>query len=212
MRMASQRGFTLIEILVVITILGLLMAVILPNVLGASVRANQHMDRVNLTQIFGFMQEYKAKYAGKMPGSGGHKFLLLPWTENVISKTEKNRDHYFNPSLRPADPYYEELAKQEVATIWKRKEDLSSQDTHYAGRSEKTKMTMGNAGEPWAANDNENGRSWDDGTIHVLMSDGTVKVLDRNALAEFGWQADDNEFVYPVGPDSPHPLLQKLER
>jgi prepilin-type N-terminal cleavage/methylation domain-containing protein len=207
----SQRGFTLIEILVVITILGLLMAVILPNVLGAGETANQQVDRVNLTRIFEFMQSYKAKNNQKLPPGGGHRFLLGPWIDDVIPRTEKNRDHYFHPVLRTTDDRYNELAEQDVATIWRRREDVTSADTHYAGRSDKFKQTMQNANEAWAANDNEYGRAWSDGTIHVLMSDGTVKILQKKDLP--GWpEADDAEFVYPVGPESGHVLLQKLDK
>ena len=210
MRVPSQRGFTLIEILVVITILGLLMAVILPNVLGAGVTANQQVDRVNLQQIYGFMMEYQGKNNQKLPTGGGHKFLLGPWIENAIARTEKNRDHYFHPVLRTEDDWALELSKQPVNSIWRKREDVSSKDTHYAGRGEKYKQGMRSPNEPWAANDNEYGQAWDDGTIHVLLSDGTVKVLKRGDLP--GWPEDDDKYVYPVGPDSPLDLLQKLER
>ena len=210
MRVPSQRGFTLIEILVVITILGLLMAVILPNVLGAGVTANQQVDRVNLSRIYEFMQEYQAKNSGKLPTGGGHKFLLGPWIEGAIARTEKNRDHYFHPVLRTEDDWCIELSKQPVNSIWRKREDVSSKDTHYAGRADKHKPGMRSPNEAWAANDNEIGPAWDDGTIHVLLSDGMVKPLKRGDLP--GFPEDDDKYAYPVGPDSGHELLQKLEK
>ena len=51
-------------------------------------------------------------------------------------------------------------------------------------------------------------------TIMVMMSDGIVRRLNKDPdLIKHGWpeDEDDQDYVYPVGPDSPHPLLNKLE-
>jgi prepilin-type N-terminal cleavage/methylation domain-containing protein len=211
MRERSQRGFTLIEMMVVISIIGILMYFLLPGLIGATERANQMADQSNLSRgIFQAIRIYHDKHRNYPPG-GGHKFLLGPWIDGDLERTEKNRDIFFTPGL--ADDYYTELKKKDLKDLWRRREELTSMDTHYAGRASKFYAGLREGKEAWAANDNEFGRAFADGTIHVLMGDGSVKALHRkDDLEPKGWPEDDDDYTYPVGPESPHPLLQKLEK
>ncbi len=204
-----DKGFTLIEMLVVISIISLLAIFLLPNVLGASERASQLADQKNLQEIYSNLRLYKDKRK-HYPLHGGHKLLLGPWVDGIIEKSDLNRDRYFRPGTN--DPYALSLRQTPLNELWVRYDDLSSSDTHYAGLNKKETIAIERAGTPIAGTDNELGRTWNDGTIHILMGDGTVKALMKVDLVEYGWPQDDNaDYAYPVGPDSGHPLLQKLE-
>jgi general secretion pathway protein G len=54
-----QGGFTLLEVMVVVAILGMLAAMIVPNVIGQSEQAKVKMARVNMNNVAGTLDTYK---------------------------------------------------------------------------------------------------------------------------------------------------------
>jgi prepilin-type N-terminal cleavage/methylation domain-containing protein len=64
---AKQRGFTLIELLVVIVIIAVLAALISVAVAGAIGRAKEARIKMELDNIAGAMEQYKAKYGSYPP-------------------------------------------------------------------------------------------------------------------------------------------------
>lgn len=216
--MRDARGFTLIEILVVVAIISLLAAVLLPNILGAQIRAHKTGDMANLRWHFQQIQEYVTRYRS-IPRGSGHQFVLDPWVRGVMERTEANRDRYFTPGpASEQDSYYQELRLKDPERIWREFDGLSSDDTQYAGRLAGQKGVWRSGKSPLMANDNEFMPAFLDHTIHVLMGDGTVKVLLLDPdLIEYGFSGDaspddEPDKPFPVGPESPHPLLQKLEK
>ena len=65
---SSQRGFTLVELLVVITIIGMLMALLIPAVSGARESARRAQCLNNLKQLALATQNYGARHHGELPG------------------------------------------------------------------------------------------------------------------------------------------------
>lgn len=206
----SSAGFTLIELLVVIGILGVLMAVLLPQIVSSRESSNIFADQANLKWHYQTLEIYKQRRK-RMPTEGGHKFVLAPWIDGVIEKTPENMDRYFTPGLN--DVRYQELKEMEVADVWNSYSDVSSADTSYAGRAKKHlsgNLLSGN--EAWMANDNEFGPAFRSGAINVLLGSGSVRELTlddlRKVMPDYDPDKGDN---FPVGPDSPLELLQKLD-
>lgn len=56
---ASQGGFTLLEIMVVVAILGLLAAMIVPNVIGRGEQAKVKMAEVNMSSLASALESYR---------------------------------------------------------------------------------------------------------------------------------------------------------
>lgn len=55
----SQAGFTLLEIMVVVAILGLLAAMIVPNVIGRGEQAKVKMAEVNMSSLASALESYR---------------------------------------------------------------------------------------------------------------------------------------------------------
>ena len=55
----KQQGFTLIEVMVVIVILGVLAALIVPNVMGRGEKAKVDTTAITLKTVAGALKQYK---------------------------------------------------------------------------------------------------------------------------------------------------------
>ncbi len=204
-------GFTLIEMLVVIGIISLLAVALLPQIIGARERANQVADAGNLRWHYQTILLYQQKH-GQFPRGSGHQWVLDPWVRGDVERTPQNFDRYFTPGLD--NQYKRGLLEEGVDNIWKDRNSLISLDTDYAGRGSHSQIRKLDSGRvPWMANDNEGDIVFIDGSINVLMGDGTVLTLyiDPDFL-EYGWTTDMVDEPFPVGPDSPHPLLRQLAK
>lgn len=71
MRSVRRRaGMTLVEIMVVITIIVSLMAVLAVNVLGAMDEANRETTKIKMRQVEQAVQMYAIKHKGQFPSTG----------------------------------------------------------------------------------------------------------------------------------------------
>jgi general secretion pathway protein G len=66
--MKRKRGFTLVELMVVLTIIGLLLSIVVPNYIGKVRRAEEAVLKENLTLMRDALDKHYAD-AGRYPGS-----------------------------------------------------------------------------------------------------------------------------------------------
>jgi type II secretion system protein G len=69
-----QKGFTLVEILIVVTILGILAAVVVPQFSEASSEARVSSVQSDLQMVRSQVELYKLQHNETLPGSGGASF------------------------------------------------------------------------------------------------------------------------------------------
>jgi prepilin-type N-terminal cleavage/methylation domain-containing protein len=210
----KSSGFTLIELLIVIGIISLLAAALLPNILSGREKANIFADQANLRWHFPLLMQLRDQK--KMPTRGGCKFVVAPWYRGLVDKTQPNFDRYFNPEQSKEDAHYMQLLETGIDKIWPNEGSITSQDTHYAGRSEKFFPGMAASGnEAWVADDCEITMPFPKGSINVLYADGQPRelLLDPE-LNKHGYTEKDlkDGKTFLVGPGSPHPDLAKLEK
>lgn len=98
---AAQRGFTLIEILVVVALIGLLAAFIVPNVIGQSEKARVDLANANMSAISTQLEMYRM-HNGRYPTTeeGLRALVEKPanarnWTTPYLSKMPE--DPWNNP-------------------------------------------------------------------------------------------------------------------
>lgn len=99
----EQTGFTLIEIMVVIIILGLLATLIIPNITGYTEKAKREKARVDLASLEGALDLFKADN-GFYPitEQGLESLMVKPTTGRIPTKWIEGG--YFKKGI-PLDPW-----------------------------------------------------------------------------------------------------------
>lgn len=215
MRRAVQSGFTLIELLIVVGIIGLLSAVLVPQLIASKAVFLAKAEAGHLEKLGHFLTIYQARNKQALPSEGGHKLLLTLWTSNVMQHNEENFDFFWTPESQ--DPHYRELRDQVAKgeNPWNTLGDVGSEDTHYAARARKELRSLNSSSEEQAvaATDNEGMNCLADGTVCVLFND-LIKV--RQYFAEdlmklYSVPDPRQNPVMMVGDSAVIPVCKKLD-
>lgn len=79
----ARAGFSLVEILAVVVIIGILMVVLLPRLLGGATTAKEQLTIAQLTKLGGAIDEYEHQFGDYPPTSWPEKWGTAPNPTNV---------------------------------------------------------------------------------------------------------------------------------
>src|SRR6478736_1672937 len=87
-RKGTRRGFTLIEVLIVVVILGILAATVLPQFTSSTANAKESALRADLGQIRSQISLYKFQHDGSFPsGTADNVVKQLTWASDLSGNT-----------------------------------------------------------------------------------------------------------------------------
>ncbi len=107
-RKNRQAGFTLIELMVVIVILGLLAGLILPRFMGESDKAKQQTARTQMSILETALKMYKLDNGGYPTTEQGLKALVEAPTAGTLPKSWR-KGGYLEKGKVPKDPWKNEF-------------------------------------------------------------------------------------------------------
>lgn len=113
-KMKARRGFTLVEILIVVVILGVLAAIVIPEFTGASTEAKDASLVSDLRTMRTQIELYKAQHNDGLPGAGGATFVQA-MTDKTDIAGDVGADYGPYVKKIPANPFTDLTTVEEEA-------------------------------------------------------------------------------------------------
>ncbi|MHC5209533.1 MAG: prepilin-type N-terminal cleavage/methylation domain-containing protein [Planctomycetota bacterium] len=117
-RRRGATGFTLVELLIVVIILGILAAVVIPQFTNATGEAKESSLRASLSTVRQAISLYRVQHNETYPGQGGWAELVTQLTTGT--KADGTSGTQFGPYLRtgfPTNPMTSTATGKTVATM-----------------------------------------------------------------------------------------------
>lgn len=110
--MKVEKGFTLVEILIVVVILGILAAIVIPQFTGASTEAKESSLMSDLQAVRGQIELYKIQHNDELPGvtTDGNPDFVTALTSST------NQDHVVNGAGANFGPYMQKIPPNPFST------------------------------------------------------------------------------------------------
>jgi prepilin-type N-terminal cleavage/methylation domain-containing protein len=214
---ALRAGFTLLEMMVVIGIIGLLAAFLVPNIMQAMGQATVTAEQANMRELYTWLTMYKTNHDNGWPTATGQKFILQLWKDGTVERSEKNAKRFFSAGENSTeylaslgfDP--EETSVIDYLTDW---DSLAPGAINYAGfdpQGDRTlRRKLNNA--PGSVTIIANATFAHRNAIVYMTADGEIHTLNIQELLDEGvlTQEDIDMGIVPVGASSPLPELQTV--
>jgi len=204
-RSRGASGFTLVEILAVIAILGLLVSLAVPAITKARASGNARACQSNLRQISQLLQSYvDNRNKGRWPKESGIKFLL------ILAEKDEVRGESLDIFVCPGtdDVTWVDDADPTPGTGFADWDNLEPGCISYAGRDNRNfPLNKNRLDEEVIAADDNDGRPNHEHITNYVYADSRTSQAD---VSDFSGELEEGLDYIPVGPDSPHEGLAKL--
>ncbi len=99
--MKARKGFTLVEILIVVVILGILAAVVIPQFTDASTEAKTSSVKTDLQTVRAQIELYKIQHNDALPSKGGASFIeCMTGKTDVAGDVTTATTDYYGPYMQ----------------------------------------------------------------------------------------------------------------
>jgi prepilin-type N-terminal cleavage/methylation domain-containing protein len=202
-----RAGFTLVELLAVIAIIGILMVYLLPKIPEVFDRAEVTACKKNMMELYSGIQTYKMDFE-RLPNESGVAFFTAIVSKGVWENTKTSARKMTCPGVDiGALPGISDID----ATEWYTDLDLvDGTYSAYAGRNTlEFPLKKLNGKQILLADDNDGAEGNHMLTTNALYGDGAVNNYVLSTEKENGNVDPDEDYIL-VGPDSPIADLAKL--
>ncbi len=93
-QIARRLGFTLLEVLLVLAILGVIAAMVVPNLIGTQEKAYRNTTKINIQGFEDVVKQYAIDHDGQYPEGNGDTVINLLMSPEADQSTGKQRAPY----------------------------------------------------------------------------------------------------------------------
>jgi len=118
-KMKAKSGFTLVEILIVVVILGILAAIVIPQFTDAAMEAKESRLRTELQTMRSQLELYKVQHNDYLPGNAASGYTAVSFTAALTGQTDVHGQTGtdYGPYMQslPTNPFNDKSTVEEAA-------------------------------------------------------------------------------------------------